>query len=149
MRTQTVVSAGGVIVDGEGRVVLTARRSFGGDLQWGLPKGLVEPGEQVADAARREATEETGFEVEILAPLPTIDYWYVDKQQGVRVHKFVHWFLMRATGGDPSAHDFETEEVALLDPEEAIDRASFSSEREVIRTAAGIGPPGPAGGPEA
>jgi 8-oxo-dGTP pyrophosphatase MutT (NUDIX family) len=135
MRTETAVSAGGVILDEEGRVVLTARRTFGGDLQWGLPKGLVEPGEAVPDAARREAIEETGLEVEIVSALPTIDYWYIDKVRSVRVHKFVHYFLMRATGGDPGAHDVETEEVGFLDPREAVDRASFKSERDLIRAA--------------
>ena len=135
MQTQTVVSAGGVILDKAGRVVLTARRTFGGDLHWGLPKGEVEPGETVPDAARREASEETGLEVEILSPLPTIDYWYVDKTRSARVHKFVHYFLMRATGGDPTDHDLETEEVVVLDPSEAVGRASFKSERELIRAA--------------
>src|SRR6266436_6479803 len=137
MQTQTVVSAGGVILDEAGRVVLTARRAFGGDLPWGLPEGEVEPGESVPDAARREASEETGLEVEIVSPLPTIDYWYVDKTRSARVHKFVHYFLMRTTGGDPNGHDAETEEVAALDPNEALDRASFKSEQELIRAALG------------
>lgn len=149
MRTKTVVSAGGAIVDQDGRVVLTSRRTFGGPLQWGLPKGLVEPGEAVADGACREATEETGLQVEIVSPLPTIDYWYVDTATGTRVHKFVHYFLMRATGGDPAAHDAETEEVAALDPDVAVEQASFRSEREVIRAAVravrAAAPP-PAGG---
>src|SRR4030081_3025099 len=135
MHTETVVSAGGVILDEEGRIVLTARRTFGGELHWGLPKGQVEPGEAVSDAARREAMEETGLEGGSGSPLPTIDYWYVDKIRSARVHKFVHYFLMRATGGDPAAHDFETEEVAVLDPGVAVDRASFKSERELIRAA--------------
>jgi len=139
MQTETVVSAGGVILDEDGRVVLTARRTFGGDLHWGLPKGEVEPGETVPDAARREASEETGLEVEIVSALPTIDYWYVDKTRSARVHKFVHYFLMRATGGDPTAHDFETEEVVALDPSEAVGRASFKSERELIRAAVETG----------
>lgn len=136
-RIETAVSAGGVIVDAEGRVVLTSRRSFRGDLQWGLPKGLVEKGEQPVDAALREATEETGLEVEVDRALPRIEYWYVDTVRDVRVHKFVHWFRMHPTGGDPQAHDAETEEVAFLAPEEAIRRASFRSEREVIRGALG------------
>jgi 8-oxo-dGTP pyrophosphatase MutT (NUDIX family) len=129
-----VVSAGGVILDGDGRVVLTARRSFAGEVQWGLPKGLVERGEQVPDAARREATEETGLDVEIVAPLPVINYWYVDPG-GTRIHKFVHFFLMRPTGGDPANHDAETEEVEALPPAEALRRASFRSERAAIEAA--------------
>lgn len=128
------VSAGGLILDAEGRVVLTSRRSFGGDLQWGLPKGLVEPGETIEDAARREATEETGLEVEIVRALQAIDYWYAEPD-GTRVHKVVHFFLMRVTGGDPARHDAETEDVVALLPAEAVQRASFRSERQVIAAA--------------
>ena len=135
MNTVRAVSAGGVIVDAEGRVVLTARRSFAGVLQWGLPKGLLEEGEPALDAALREAREETGYEVEVVAPLPSIDYWYVDKARDVRVHKVVHWFRMRPTGGDPAGHDAETEEVAALAPAEALARASFRSEQGVIKAA--------------
>ncbi|MGH9196256.1 MAG: NUDIX hydrolase [Acidimicrobiia bacterium] len=139
MKTTTATSAGGLIVDDQGRVVLTARRSFKGDLQWGLPKGLVEPGEEPEAAALREAREETGFEVEMVRPLSTIDYWFVQParpgQPAARIHKFVHYFLMTQTGGDPSLHDSETEEVAVLDPNEALERVTFKNERSVIQQA--------------
>ena len=142
MKTHTATSAGGVIIDG-GLVVLTARRSFKGAVQWGLPKGLVEPGESTADAALREAKEETGLELEIVQALPTIDHWYVqpasDDADAVRIHKFVHFFLMRKVGGDPSLHDAETEEVALFTPTDAVERASFQSEKRLIAQAVEAG----------
>jgi 8-oxo-dGTP pyrophosphatase MutT (NUDIX family) len=141
VKTVTQTSAGGVVVDEEGRMVLTARRSFKGELQWGLPKGLVERGESPETAAAREATEETGLEVEMVSPLEKIDYWYVQPPRGeykepTRVHKFVHFFLMRTTGGNPEDHDLETEEVVFLTPAEAIKRASFSGEKKILKKAA-------------
>ena len=45
------------------REILLMRRSDNG--QWGLPGGFVELGESVANAARREVVEETGWSVEI------------------------------------------------------------------------------------
>ena len=46
-----------------GREILLMRRSDNG--HWGLPGGFVELGESVADAARREVIEETGWSVEL------------------------------------------------------------------------------------
>lgn len=140
MKTVTKTSAGGVVVDEGGRIVLTARRSFKGELQWGLPKGIVEKGETPVEAGLREASEETGLEVELLSPLEKIDYWFYqpvqDSTEKLRVHKFVHFFLMRAVGGDADQHDAETEEVAFFEPDAAIKRASFASERKILKKAA-------------
>jgi len=43
--------------------LLLMRRSDNGF--WGLPGGFVEIGESVAEAARREVGEETGWQVEV------------------------------------------------------------------------------------
>jgi 8-oxo-dGTP diphosphatase len=48
----------------EGKVLLALRENTGyADGQWNLPSGKVEPGEDLASAARREAFEEVGLEL--------------------------------------------------------------------------------------
>jgi 8-oxo-dGTP pyrophosphatase MutT (NUDIX family) len=115
-------------------VALASRRTRRGDLAWGLPKGLVEEGEAPEQAAVREVLEETGLLAKILEPLGDISYWYVWDNE--RIRKKVTFFLMEATGGDLSAHDHEMEDVRWFPLEEARRKASYPSERDVVRRAA-------------
>lgn len=62
------VSAGLLMIDPEGRFLLAhpggpyfTRRDLG---VWSIPKGLVEPGEELLSAAKREFAEEIGFSPE-------------------------------------------------------------------------------------
>jgi 8-oxo-dGTP pyrophosphatase MutT (NUDIX family) len=103
-------------------------------LAWGLPKGLVERGEEPAATAVREVGEETGLSAEVIQPLGDVSYFYV--WEGERVRKRVTFFLMRTTGGDVSQHDHELEEVRWFTMSEAIERADYRSERDVIERAA-------------
>jgi len=52
-----------VIIETTGGIVLVRRRNP--PAGWALPGGFVEPGESVAQGARREAREETGMDVEL------------------------------------------------------------------------------------
>jgi len=113
-------------------VALVAHRSVRGTLQWTLPKGAQEPGETVADTAMREVREETGLEVELIGPLDTIDYWFVWAPEQTRYHKFVHYFLMRAVGGDFARHDAEMEEADWFTLEQARRRMAFANERKLL-----------------
>jgi 8-oxo-dGTP pyrophosphatase MutT (NUDIX family) len=136
MKTRFEHSAGGVVIrrnDGDVDVALAARRTRKGDLAWGLPKGLVEEGEAPEQSALREVREETGLEAEILEPLGDISYWYVWEDE--RIRKKVTFFLMEATGGDVSLHDHEMEEIRWFPLQEAVRRASYPSERTVLRRA--------------
>jgi ADP-ribose pyrophosphatase YjhB (NUDIX family) len=58
------VAAYCVIVDDEDRLLLT-RWIEGRVPAWSLPGGGLEPGEDPADAARREVREESGYEVRL------------------------------------------------------------------------------------
>jgi 8-oxo-dGTP pyrophosphatase MutT (NUDIX family) len=140
MPWRTEVSAGGVVYrrgDDGIEVALAARRTRRGQLAWGLPKGAIEQGETNEDAAVREVREETGLEAEIESSLGDIKYFYV--WEGARVRKTVHFFLMRATGGDVSRHDHEMEDVRWFPLATAIRKAAYRGEREVLeRASAGL-----------
>ena len=135
--TRTEVSAGGVVYSREPdgvEVVLAARRTRRGDLAWGLAKGGIEVDESPQEAAVREVREETGIEAEIEASLGETRYFYV--WEDVRIRKTVHFFLMRATGGDPGDRDDEMEDVQWFPLERALKRAAYRGEREVLGRAA-------------
>jgi 8-oxo-dGTP pyrophosphatase MutT (NUDIX family) len=134
MRTVNELSAGGVALAFDPlRVAIVSARARNGSVRWVLPKGLVDKGETVEAAALREVREETGFEVELIEPGGDVEYWFV--LDGARHHKRVRFYVMRVTGGDPSLHDAEVEEVALVDPREALARMTHEDERRVVRQA--------------
>jgi hypothetical protein len=58
--------------------------------------------------------------------------------EDVRIRKTVHFFLMRATGGDPKDRDDEMEDVQWFPLERALKRAAYRGEREVLVRAAEI-----------
>jgi 8-oxo-dGTP pyrophosphatase MutT (NUDIX family) len=137
MESRSEVSAGGVVYrrdDGAIELALAARRTRRGELAWGLAKGAIEAGESEEQAAVREVLEETGLEAVVESDLGDIRYFYV--WEGVRVRKRVHFFLMRATGGDVTNHDTEMEDVRWFPLRSAIKRAAYKGEREVIERAA-------------
>jgi 8-oxo-dGTP pyrophosphatase MutT (NUDIX family) len=132
------VSAGGVVYrrgdDGSLEILLASRRTRRGDLAWGLAKGGIEDGESNEDAAIREVREETGIVAQIEGSLGDTKYFYV--WEDVRIRKTVHFFLMRAVGGDTDDRDDEMEEIRWFPMERALKRAAYRGERDVLGRAA-------------
>jgi 8-oxo-dGTP pyrophosphatase MutT (NUDIX family) len=129
-------SAGGLVVDATGdvpRAALIGRTDRRGRLLWSLPKGHIEAGESAEQAAVREVEEETGIQGVVMAELGTIDYWFV--AEGRRIHKTVHHFLLRATGGELSDADVEVTEVAWVALPDIQARLAYPDERSLVDTA--------------
>ena len=134
LRTVDETSAGGLVVDHvTGAAAVIGRLDRRGRLLWSLPKGHIEAGETAEEAAVREVEEETGIIGRVLAPLGTIDFWFVAEDR--RVHKTVHHYLMRALGGELSDADVEVAEVAWVPLDELESRLAYADERRLIRRA--------------
>jgi 8-oxo-dGTP pyrophosphatase MutT (NUDIX family) len=127
-------SAGGLVIDKHSgpvpQAALIGRLDRRGRLLWSLPKGHVEEGETAEAAAVREVMEETGITGRVVAPLGTIDFWFV--ADGRRIHKTVHHFLLVATAGELSDDDVEVAEVEWVPIPELGDRLAYADERRLI-----------------
>jgi 8-oxo-dGTP pyrophosphatase MutT (NUDIX family) len=138
MQTRTEISAGGVVLrerDGGGFDVAIIRTPEG---RWQLPKGWVEDGEAREATAAREVREEAGVDAEVVGPLDTIEYWYKSTYdpEPVRVHKFVHMFLLRYTSGSTDDHDDEVTEARFVEIGDAERMLAFKDEQRMVGMAA-------------
>lgn len=85
-----VKAAGGIVEAPDGELLAIFREG-----RWDLPKGMVERGETLAEAALREVAEETGISNTTLNHLITKTYHIYDKYGGWHL-KQTSWFAMSA-----------------------------------------------------
>lgn len=72
---------------------------------WSLPGGLIEVGETVEEAVRREVREECGIEVEVGPILGVFEPVHNDPDGRVRYHFVVLDYLAHYVAGEPRAGD--------------------------------------------
>ena len=78
---------------------------------WALPGGFVDYGESLEDAARREAKEETGLDVNLIAQVHT----YSDPSRDERFHTISTVYLASAEGIPKGGDDAADAKVFSLD----------------------------------
>ncbi|MBP8292737.1 MAG: NUDIX domain-containing protein [Caldilineaceae bacterium] len=134
MAERHYAAAGGVVVDGDRMLVL--ERPERNEVR--LPKGHVEPGEDIAQTAVRETQEESGYaDLALVADLgeQTVEFDFA----GDHVTRTEHYFLLdlrsqrRIKQPAKDARQFKPVWLTFAD---AIARLTFVSEQEFARRAA-------------
>ena len=123
----------GATTDGTANAL--TKSGSGEEVRWSLAKGTPDAGETLEETALREVREETGLDVELQAPIKSIDYWFADRAGDVRYHKTVHFYLMVPVGGDTSLHDPEFDVVEWFPSERALEVLQYTNEVDVLRRA--------------
>lgn len=109
----------GVLIEEDGRYLFVKRAAEPDAGLWSIPGGLIEVGEKAADAAVREALEETGLSVEVMNRVDVVDKIVRDDDGDVRYHFIIIDFHARPLSGEMRPMD-DALDAAWAAPEEFV-----------------------------
>lgn len=122
-------SAGGIVF--KGHQILLTKSTGQGFFQF--PKGHIDEGETLEEAATREVKEEGGVEAKIIKKIGSTEYFRTWNKS--TYFKNVTYYLMEYLSGDPNNHDWEVEEAFWIDSKEALEKLSFKEDQEILKKA--------------
>jgi len=111
---------------------------FHKEIRWQLPKGWLEEGEKSEEAALREVEEEGGVKAEVISKIDTIKIFFKNTFEGKpeeKVFKTITFFLMEYKSDSPGGFGEETEQVLWLPYDQAKEKLTFKSEKEILEKA--------------
>lgn len=130
---KTTYSAGGIITNGTGQVVLICEN---GNF-WGLPKGRIEQGENALTAAIREVKEEAGIdELELIATLGKYNRhpFTLNNVEDKSELKIIEMYLFRSSQADMRPTEANSKPMWLT-MEEAGKRLTHPADRQFFLAA--------------
>ena len=130
MGSADIIAAGAVVSRRGGDVLLVHRPKYD---DWSFPKGKLDPGEHIVNAAVREVAEETGLDIRLGPPLST--QRYMVQNNGMPKAKDVYYWAARVVGGDDVSTyhpNDEIDQVAWLSIPEARARLTQDYDRETL-----------------
>lgn len=99
---KVIEAAGGVVINQKNEVLFIRRLG-----RWDLPKGKIEKGESLEQAAVREIEEETGLKEIILEEFLNNTFHIYTERNGEKILKTTYWFRMRYVGNEKPVPQFE------------------------------------------
>jgi mutator protein MutT len=128
--SRPLVGVGAVVWDG-GRVLLERRGQPPAQGSWAIPGGLVELGETVEDAVRREVQEECGIEIDVGPILGLFQPIERDAGGGIRYHFTIIDFLAYYRFGVLRSGD-DAAEVRWVTPADLVHYPLSPATRDMI-----------------
>lgn len=122
-------SAGGVVVNAEGLVLLVSQYGT----SWSLPKGHLEEGETPLEAARREILEESGVSsLKLVRPLGSYSRHRLGANGGEDKSelKTIHLFLFRTDATELAPLDTDNPEARWVERERVAGLLTHAKDRE-------------------
>jgi 8-oxo-dGTP diphosphatase len=129
-----LVGVGVAVFNAAGQVLLVQRGRPPRQGQWGLPGGLIDLGERLEDAARREVWEECGVEVAIGTLVTAFEPIEWDDAGRVEYHYVVLDYWAHYLRGEPVAQD-DAAAVRWVDLEGMVQLPVSETTQDVIRQA--------------
>lgn len=114
---KVVEAAGGVVSNKNGEILFIRRMG-----KWDLPKGKIEKGESLEQAAVREVEEETGIRELILEEFLNNTFHIYNERNGEKILKTTYWFRMNFVG----------DETPVPQIEEGISEVSWKNREEIM-----------------
>ncbi|WP_308723068.1 NUDIX hydrolase [Paenibacillus polysaccharolyticus] len=113
MGQQGIIMVVSVSILHKGKVLIIKENKASVRDTWNFPSGRVEYGEDIMDAARREAREETGYEVRLTATTGIYNFTSSLQQQVVLFH-----FIGEIIGGSLQLDTIEIADARWITPED-------------------------------
>lgn len=125
-------SAGGVVTNSEGEVLVVSQRGT----SWSLPKGHIDPGENPLAAARREIHEESGIsQLELVRELGSYERHKIGLDGGDDPSelKIVTMFLFRTNQKSLKPVDADNPEARWVEKTKVIKLLTHQKDKEFFR----------------
>jgi 8-oxo-dGTP diphosphatase len=128
-----LIGVGALIHDREGRVLLIKRKFEPNRGKWSLPGGLLETGERLMEAAKREVSEELGVEIEVEKLFQVSEEIIKDTEAKTRFHfVLVDYLATLQPAGARITLNEESESFAWFGPEEVGGLDTTENTRRIV-----------------